>query len=112
MRTVGEPGQQFRYVDIPSLTKLAIGLGRIFLGRPVQLLYLFLEPPEAASMAPFKEHRAELARLADSTAASGVKLVPCSFHELWEAWQTEDNPPELREIVAELSRRYAVAMPR
>jgi hypothetical protein len=112
MRPRAEQGMHFRYVDVPALTKLAVGLGRIFFGRPVRLLYLFLEPLGAAGMTPFQEHRAELAWLAECTADSAVKLVPCSFHELWAQWQAEGNPPGVREIVAELSRRYAVAMPR
>jgi hypothetical protein len=104
----GRPG----YVDVPALAKLAVGLGRIFARRPVTLLYLFLEPVAAAGMAPFAEHRAELARLVERTRESAVALVPVSFHELWEAWGAGDAPPGLRGTIAEVSRRYAVAMPR
>ncbi|HEX6012249.1 MAG TPA: hypothetical protein VFY87_10710 [Geminicoccaceae bacterium] len=100
------------YVDVPALTKLALGLGRIFARRPVKLLYLFLEPVAAAGTVPFAEHRAELARLVERTRGSAVALVPVSFHELWEAWGTGDAPPGLRGTIAEVSRRYAVAMPR
>jgi hypothetical protein len=116
MRAVVEKRERFRYVDVPALAKLAVGLGRIFALRPVRLLYLFLEPAQAAGSAgslPFAEHRAELARVAEWTRASGVPLVAGSFHELWEDWRAGgDAPPRLCGIVAELSRRYAVAMPR
>jgi hypothetical protein len=105
-------GGRSGYVDVPALAKLAIGLGRIFAHRPVKLLYLFLEPVAAAAAAPFAEHRAELARLVERTRGSAVALVPVSSHELWEAWGTGDAPPGLRGTVAEVSRRYAVAMPR
>jgi hypothetical protein len=111
MRAVADQVERFHHVDVPSLVKLAIGMGRIFLNRPVRLLYLFLEPEGAAQLSPFKEHRAELARLAAATGESGVRLVPCSFHELWGEWRHGEAPPGLREIVAELSQRYAVAMP-
>lgn len=100
----------FRHVDVVALAKLAIGLGRIFLGRPVRLLYLFLEPEAAAGLPPFSRHRDELARLAQDTAAGDVRLVPTTFHELWASWQNDETPPGVRGIVAELSRRYAVAI--
>jgi hypothetical protein len=109
--TAGAGGRS-GYVDVPALAKLAFGLGQIFARRPVKLLYLFLEPVAAGGEVPFAEHRAELARLVERTRESAVALVPVSFHELWEAWATTDIPPGLRATIAELSRRYAVAMPR
>jgi hypothetical protein len=112
VRAVSGRSERFHHVDVPSLAKLAIGLGRIFLGRPIRLVYLFLEPVGAEALAPFSGHREELARLVELTRDSGVRLVPASFHELWDAWSAGDLPPKLREIVAELGRRYAVVMPR
>jgi hypothetical protein len=112
MRAFADRTERFQYVDVPALAKLAIGMGRIFVRRPTRLLYVFLEPAGAAGVLPFAEHRRELARLAALTAGSAVRLVACSFHELWEGWRREEAPPRLREIVAELERRYGVAMPR
>jgi hypothetical protein len=111
VRAVSGRSERFHHVDVPSLAKLAIGLGRIFIGRPIRLVYLFLEPIGAEGMAPFSGHRAELARLVELTRDSGVRLVPASFHEFWDIWAAGDRPAKLREIVAELGRRYAVAMP-
>lgn len=102
----------FRHLDTAAVAKLAVGLGRIFSGRPVRLLYLFLEPQGAPLPASFGRHRAELARLIQDTAGGDVLLVPMSFHELWAFWQDqEDLPQAVRGVVAELGRRYAVAMP-
>lgn len=112
MHAVAARAERFRYVDVPALAKLAVGMGRIFAGRPIRLLYIFLEPLDAANTSPFDEHRVELARLIAMVAESGVKLVACSFHELWQGWRRDEPFPGLREIVAELEQRYSVAMPR
>lgn len=99
----------FRHLDVVALAKLAVGIGRIFAGRQVRLVYLYLEPQAGADGAPFRRHREELARLADGTAGAAVTLWPLSFHELWADWQDAGTPEPVRGIVAELSRRYAVA---
>jgi hypothetical protein len=112
MRSDEEGRDRFRYVDVPALGKLAVGLGRIFEHRPVRLLYVFLEPVDAAAVPPFVDHRAELARVTERTQDSAVVLVACSFHELWEEWCVAETPARLREIAAQLSRGYAVALPR
>lgn len=100
---------EFRHLDVVTLAKLAVGIGRIFARRPVRLVYLYLEPQGGAQAAPFLRHRDELARLADDTVDSDVTLLPLSFHELWADWQDAATPEPVREVVAELSRRYALA---
>lgn len=109
-RPAGE--EPFHHADVAGLAKLAIGLGRIFAGRPARLLYLFLEPGDAGAWPPFRRHRAELARLAEATAGADVLLAPASFRELWAGWLARDPPESVRGIVAELDRRYDVATPR
>ena len=111
MRTSVAGHDPFHYVDVPTLGKLAVGLGRIFQHRPVRLLYLFLEPVDAVVSSPFVEHRMELARLTELTQDSGVMFFAISFHELWEEWCAAD-PAKLRAVAAQLSRCYAVATPR
>ena len=60
LRLGNEPSSRlYRHVNALALAKLALGLGRIFARRPVRLLYLFLEPADAARSAPFAAHRAE-----------------------------------------------------
>ena len=111
MRHVVRDPQDFRYVDIPALGKLAVGLGRIFVHRPVCLLYLFLEPVGVGHSPPFADHRGELARLTKLTSASAVTFVALSFHELWAEWRAGAAPAALKAVATELCRRYAVAMP-
>jgi hypothetical protein len=105
----GDAWTGYGHLDVVALAKLAVGIGRIFVGRPVRLVYLYLEPQAGADAAPFRCHREELARLADATADADVTLLPLSFHELWADWQDAGTPEPVRGIVAELSRRYAVA---
>ncbi len=106
----GDPWTGFRHVEVAALAKLAVGIGRIFAGRPVRLAYLYLEPQEGAEAAPFRRHRDELDRLARATAEADVTLWPLSFHELWAGWRDDAGTPEaVRGIAAELARRYAVA---
>ena len=112
MRMTADDPASYRYVDVAALSKLAIGLGRIFAHRPVRLLYLFLEPMAAAAALPFAQHRAELARLVEHTSESAVPLVACSFHALWEEWCAGEAPAVLRAVAMELRHRYAVVMPR
>lgn len=112
MRADAEGRERFRYVDVPTLGKLAVGLGRIFEHRSVRLLYLFLEPVDAGGIPPFVTHRTELARVAELTQDSAVMLVASSFHELWEEWCIAETPATVREMAAQLSRKYAVALPR
>ena len=102
----------FRHVDILTLAKLALGLGRIFAHRPTRLLYLYLEPARSSQLAPFAAHRQELARLVDGTRDSAVPLTAVSFRELWAGWRRGRAPQSVRAATAELRRRYAVAMPR
>lgn len=99
-----------RQVDAPHLMKLALGLARIFPGRPVRLLYLFLEPAGCDGASVFDEHRTALDELSAATRDSAVSFVACSFHELWDGW-TRARSTAMRGIVAELGRRYTVAMP-
>ena len=102
----------FHHVDILTLAKLALGLGRIFAHRPVRLLYLFLEPARSAQLGPFAAHREELSRLVEDTRDSNVPLTAVSFQELWQDWRDDRAPGSVRATAAELRRRYAVVMPR
>lgn len=106
----GDPAERMRHLDVVALAKQALGLARIFPNRPIRLLYLFLEPSDAERWPVFAAHRAELDRLAERTRDTAVVFNACSFHELWAEWRSSVEPPRLREIAAELSRRYAVTL--
>lgn len=100
---------RFRRVDAAALVKKAIGLANTFPRRRIRLLYLYLEPEDAAGLAPFAAHRAELAELREATAGSAVELQALSFHELWAGWARLAEPPWLRDVATRLRTRYAVA---
>ena len=100
---------RFRRVDAAALVKKAIGLANTFPERRIRLLYLFLEPEDAAGIAPFADHRVELDELAERTSGSAVELQAQSFGELWTGWSGRGEPPWLRDIAARLRARYAVA---
>jgi hypothetical protein len=50
----GSGAPRFRRVDAPALVKKAIGLANTFPDRRVRLLYLFLEPEDAAGLGPVR----------------------------------------------------------
>ncbi len=103
-----EPGR-FRHLDAVSLLKNAIGLARTFPGHRSTLLYLFWEPNLADEIA-FHRHRAEIKALARIVNGASVAFAARSFHELWAEWEASCGEPWLREMVAELRARYAVAI--
>lgn len=98
----------FRHLDTTALFKKAAGLARTFPGRRLRLLYLFLEPTDAAAHPAFAAHRAELERLELLTRGSAVAFSSQCFGELWTAWSLHDEPPWLRGLAAGLLARYAV----
>lgn len=101
------PGR-FRHVDAAGLVKHAIGLARTFPGHRMTLLYLYWEPSSADDIAFFR-HRAELAELAKAMERAAVRLAALSFDHLWTSWADAATAPWLRDMVAELRARYAVA---
>jgi hypothetical protein len=102
--------RRFRHVDVPTLAKHALGLGRTFPRRTVTLLYLYLEPPGAAELPPFCLHRRELDEVRRHVEGSQVGLVTQTFEKLWSEWEGLDEPRWLRGIVTRLRSRYDVAI--
>ena len=103
-----EPGR-YRHLDAVSLLKNAIGLARTFPGYRLTLIYLFWEPAGADALA-FRRHRAEIKSVVQAVGGSLVGLNASSFDELWAEWEALHREPWLREMVAELRARYAVAI--
>ncbi len=102
--------RRFRHVDVPTLAKHALGLGRTFPRRGVTLLYLYLEPANAAALPPFRAHRHELDEVRRRVEGSQVALAARTFHELWAEWECLGDPRWLRGIVTRLRARYDVAI--
>ena len=100
----------YRFVDVGSVVKLALGLARTFPSHRLHLAYLYWEPSNGASYDSFVHHRIELERLGERVAGSRVHFLFASFAELWASWDVEDARPWLRELVAQLHGRYDVAI--
>ncbi len=103
-----DPGR-YRHLDAVALLKHAIGLARTFPRYDLCLIYLFWEPPMADALA-FHRHRAEIKSFAQTVGGASVSFSALSFDELWTEWEAENREPWLREMVAELRTRYAVAI--
>ena len=104
-----DPGR-FRHVDLPTLIKQALGLGRTFPQRSLVLLYLYLEPADAAALPPFDAHRCELDEIRRHVDGSRVALRAQTFQELWSEWEGLGEPHWLRGIITRLRMRYDVAI--
>ncbi|MCB2053770.1 MAG: hypothetical protein KDE35_05945 [Geminicoccaceae bacterium] len=102
--------QSFRYLDVGAMMKFALGLERTFPGHRLDILYLYWEPRGVASFEPFARHRQELTTLVDVARGSAVRFHATSFAELWRSWLELGDLPWLRALVAQLERRYDVAM--
>jgi hypothetical protein len=103
-----EPGR-FRHLDAVALLKNAIGLSRTFPERAPTLIYLFWEPEGADDLA-FRRHRAEIRSMAQTVSGAMVAFAAMSFAELWSEWESRSAEAWLRDMVAELRARYAVAI--
>jgi len=103
-----EPSR-FRHLDVVSLLKNAIGLARTFPNHRLTLLYVFWEPTRTDDLA-FHRHRAEIRTFAQIVQGALVAFEAKSFNELWTEWEGSNGEPWLREMVAELRARYAVAI--
>jgi len=103
-----EPGR-FRHLDAVALLKNAIGLSRTFPEHGPTLIYLFWEP-EGADGLTFRRHRSEIRAMAQLVGGAMVGFQALSFAELWADWEARFPEPWLRDMVAELRARYAVAI--
>lgn len=102
-RLMDDP-RAYRRLDAAQLVKHAFGLMR---NHPrAVLLYLYWEPLNA-HLAPFVEHRAEIAAFSDKVATSGVPFRAMSYHALWAIW-AQAAPPWLSAHLEDLRARYAV----
>ena len=101
---------RFMHVDPGSLIKFALGLGRTFTGFSLKLVYLYVEPEDASQFVAFEKHRDELSTVKEAVADSAVTFHPTSADELWRDWHQAMSDPMLRGLVAQLKRRYGVAI--
>ena len=98
----------FRHVDVGSLIKNALALGRTFPDRSATLLYLYWEPIDAEQFEDFLRHRSELERLTDMLGGARVAFASQNFASLWQEWSERTSPSWLAGHVERLRARYDV----
>ena len=107
MQRLTEAPDAYALLDAAQLIKHAFGLGRVYRGRPVTLLYLYWEPADAVEHAVFARHRDEITAFADRVAGSTPGFAALSYPELWRTWD-EGAPDWLAAHLSDLRARYAV----
>lgn len=110
MLAVSEAPDSYELLDVAQLIKHAYGLARCFRGRPTTLLYLYWEPANADDLAPCRQHRAEVERLAARTRDGFPAFRAMSYPDLWRAWESAADPPWLAGHVTALRQRYGIAI--
>jgi len=102
----------FKYLDAYQLVKHYLGLALTHRGRRLSLVYIFWEPCNAVADPVFRDHLDELNAFTDIVKGdSTCRFLQLSYLEHWlEIGELRDLPPWLRGHVAELRKRYAVAI--
>ena len=107
-RLVEDP-RRYRFLDAAQLVKHYLGLKTQFGDRDVTLAYLYWEPVNADQVPECVIHRAEARAFAAVVDDPHVRFRPMSYADLWTGWDSQ-AAPWLREHVAALRKRYAVAL--
>lgn len=107
-RLVEDP-HRYRHLDAAQLIKHYLGLRKQFHDRPTTLAYVYWEPTNASEIAACSIHAAEIAEFSRCVSDPALKFVAVSYGHLWDDWALDTRPLWLREHVAALRRRYAVA---
>ena len=102
-------GSSYRHLDAAQLVKHALGLAYKTEGRPVTLVYLYLEPINGEAEPAIRQHRDELAAFAARVAGGHPTFEAMSYSRLWASWQ-EQGDADLQEHVGNLKARYEVAV--
>ncbi len=108
MERLSDAPDDYRWLDAAQLIKHAFGLAHTYPGKPVQLLYLYWEPPNADEFPVFSQHRSEIARFADRVAGSSPSFAAMSYSELWNGWANAGLPAWLAQHLALLQARYGL----
>jgi hypothetical protein len=110
MERLSDAPDDYRWLDSAQLIKHAFGLAHTYPGKPVQLLYLYWEPPNADEFPVFSHHKSEIARFADRVAGSSPSFAAMSYSELWNGWANAGPPAWLAQHLALLQARYGLAI--
>jgi hypothetical protein len=98
------------HLDAGQLVKHALGLRAQNPEKDVHLIYVYWEPENAENFVGFRNHRAEVTRLADRVAGSPPRFHAISYPELFRAWTAADAAPWVPAHVDCLRARYSVVL--
>jgi hypothetical protein len=109
-----EDPSAFTYLDAGQLVKHYFGLKRYCEkagGLQATFLYLYWEPLDADRHAELRQHRDEVERFRQTVHDPSTTFRAMSHPELWKEWDVLREPSWLAAHVAELRKRYALALP-
>ncbi|SOC03694.1 hypothetical protein SAMN05877809_10339 [Rhodobacter sp. JA431] len=109
LRLCDDP-KRYHHLDAAQLVKHSLGLAHSYPDRTVTLLYLFWEPTNATEVEVFSQHRAEIERFAEAVTGDRIAFRAMSYPELWLTCGEKQAPRWCVEHLAELRRRYLVAI--
>lgn len=107
-RLIAQPAA-YRQLDAAQLIKHAFGLGHVFDGPQVTLLYLYWEPRNPDCDPVFHAHRQEIGDFAARVAGSVPAFRALSYSRLWSEWRGT-APGWLIRHLDQLEQRYLVAL--
>jgi hypothetical protein len=108
MLTLREQPDKYRFLDAAQLIKHYFGLAHTYPETPITLIYLFWEPANGGDFNDIKKHRAEINIFSEAVANSEVSFQSLSYPELWEGWESQDQPSWLGQHLSNLNSRYLV----
>lgn len=104
-----EDPKHFKHLDAAQLVKHYLGLTWTYPAHPIELIYLYWEPFNAADYLAFQAHRDEIEAFAEMLAGSRVAFQGCSYRVLWREWEERmAELPWLSEHLTNLRNRYSV----
>lgn len=100
---------RFSFLNADQLVKHYLGLKRTQQNdaRPVTLLYLYWEPPNADTPA-FLEHRRETREFAQLVEDPALSFRSLSYPELWTQWARDQDDERVGPHIVRLRERYVV----
>jgi hypothetical protein len=101
--------QAFGVLFTAQLAKQALALAGVS-GPRASLVYLYWEPANWSEFELFRQHRAELAELAQKASGDRVGFAYQSFTMLFHQWASQPEPSWLSPHAKALLRRYDVAI--
>jgi hypothetical protein len=110
MMQISRNPDSFRHLDVAQLVKHAFGLGRVYRGKPVILLYLYWEPIDSDHHEEFALHHNEIERFSEMVSDGFPEFEVAKYEDLFAKWTSSDGPGWILEHVDNLRSRYSVSI--